>query len=115
MELKIIACDAMLQMLKQRISSCMNLNNAAQFGDMEHLGRMMVKTFKAARDSANFLNVDGISLPADLVILILQKKLVMYNVMEIALTAIEGIGLVINTVEALQNAAIMLMHTVNEL
>ena len=115
MELGMIACDTMLQVLKQKIANCLDVNNAAQFGDMKHLGRMMVKTFKAARDSALFLNVDDNLLPAELVILILQKKLIMYNVMEIALTAIESIGLFINTIEDLQNAAVQLMHAINEL
>ena len=115
MELKTIACDAMLQALKQNIENNINLGNNGQFQSVEQMGRVLVDTFKATRNSVEFLNLDSISLPADIEIMILQKKVTMYNVMEIALIAIDGIGPDMNIEDTLQNTATLLMHTVNQM
>ena len=114
MELSTIACDAILQSIKLKIASKINLNNG-QFQNVEHMGRTLVDTFKATHNSVKFLNTDDVALPTDVAIMILQKKITMYSVLEIALTAIEGIGPDMNIEEALQNTATKLMHTINEL
>ena len=110
-----MACDTMLQALKQKIMSNIQIGNNGQFHNVQHMGRVLVDTFKATRRSVDFLNVDEIELPTDIMIMILQKKVTMYSVLEIALTAIENIGPEMNVEEALQDTAIAIMNTVNQL
>ena len=115
MELSTMACEVMLQAMKQKIMSNIQIGNNGQFNNVEHMGRVLVGTFKATRRSVDFLNVDDVGLPADIMVMILQKKVTMYSVLEIALTAIENIGPDMNIEEALQNTATAIMNTVNEL
>ena len=115
MELSMIAGDAVVSTMKQKLLNHMHLNDEEDFQNPESLGRILVNIFKTTRNLVKFLNIDDISLSVDMMIYFLQKKLVLYNVLEMVFTAIDGIGRYANTVERLQNAMVLVMHTVSEM